>query len=643
MNIITLENIYKSYSEKILLNNISLGINDGDKIGLIGINGAGKSTFLKVVGGRDEFFDGSITKGKNVRIEYLSQNPDFKSGATVLEQIFRGDTKEMKLLMEYEDILVKINTCNGEEFNKLNDKLIKLQGQIDSFNLWDLESEAKSILNKLGISNYNEIMDNLSGGQKKRVALASALITPCELLILDEPTNHLDAESIEWLEEFLNTRKGALLMITHDRYFLDRVTNRIIELDRGNLYTYPGNYTAFLEKKVERLETEQVKEEKRDALIRNELKWVRRGAKARTTKQKARLQRFDELVNTKSIEIKDNVDISFVGSRLGKKIVELYDVNKSFDKKQIIKDFNYLFLRDDRIGIVGENGAGKTTLVNLIRGLIPLDSGRIEIGDTVKVGCFAQDNAHIDHNLRVIDYVKEGGEYIPTEDGTKITASSMCERFLFDSTMQYTPIEKLSGGEKRRLHLLRVLMESPNFLILDEPTNDLDIETLKILESFLDEFMGIVIVVSHDRYFLDRICNKIFSYEGDGLIKEYNGNYSDFLIAKEIEKNNKSLENEKSTNKVKKERVKNKEDKPKFTFKEQKEFETIDGDISTLESKIEHIDKDLEKNATNYGKLNELMKEKESLEQELEQKYERWEYLNEIAASIEEYNSKKKQ
>ncbi|EES48415.1 ABC-F family ATP-binding cassette domain-containing protein [Clostridium botulinum] len=643
MNIITLENIYKSYSEKILLNNVSLGINDGDKIGLIGINGAGKSTFLKVVGGRDEFFDGSITKGKNVRIEYLSQNPDFKSGATVLEQIFRGDTKEMKLLMEYEDILVKINTCNSEEFNKLNDKLIKLQGQIDSFNLWDLESEAKSILNKLGISNYNEIMDNLSGGQKKRVALASALITPCELLILDEPTNHLDAESIEWLEEFLNTRKGALLMITHDRYFLDRVTNRIIELDRGNLYTYPGNYTAFLEKKVERLETEQVKEEKRDALIRNELKWVRRGAKARTTKQKARLQRFDELVNTKSIEIKDNVDISFVGSRLGKKIVELYDINKSFDKKQIIKDFNYLFLRDDRIGIVGENGAGKTTLVNLIRGLIQLDSGRIEIGDTVKVGCFAQDNAHIDHNLRVIDYVKEGGEYIPTEDGTKITASSMCERFLFDSTMQYTPIEKLSGGEKRRLHLLRVLMESPNFLILDEPTNDLDIETLKILESFLDEFMGIVIVVSHDRYFLDRICNKIFSYEGDGLIKEYNGNYSDFLIAKEIEKNNKSLENEKSSNKVKKERVKNKEDKPKFTFKEQKEFETIDGDISTLESKIEHIDKDLEKNATNYGKLNELMKEKESLEQELEQKYERWEYLNEIAASIEEYNSKKKQ
>ncbi|AOR23637.1 ABC-F family ATP-binding cassette domain-containing protein [Clostridium taeniosporum] len=642
MNIITLENIHKSYSEKTLLNNVSLGINDGDKIGLIGINGAGKSTFLKIVGGKDEFFDGSITKGKNIRIEYLSQNPVFKSGATVLEQIFRGDTREMKLLMEYEDVLEKINTCNGKNFDILNDKLIKLQGEIDSLNLWDLESEAKSILNKLGISNYNEIIDNLSGGQKKRVALASALITPCELLILDEPTNHLDATSIEWLEEFLNTRKGALLMITHDRYFLDRVTNRIIELDRGNLYSYPGNYTDFLEKKVERLEIEQVKEEKRESLIRNELKWVKRGAKARTTKQKARLQRFDELVNIKQIERKENVDISFVGSRLGKKVVELYDINKAFGEKQVIKDFNYIFLRDDRIGIVGENGAGKTTLVNLVRGLIPVDSGRIEIGDTVKIGCFAQDNTNMDDSLRVIDYVKEGGEYIPTEDGTKITASSMCERFLFDSTMQYTPIEKLSGGERRRLHLLRVLMESPNFLILDEPTNDLDIETLKILESFLDEFMGVVIVVSHDRYFLDRICNKIFSYEGNGFIKEYNGNYSDFLISKEIEKRNENPKEEKSTTKVKKERVKNKEDKPKFTFKEQKEFETIDEDISTLEEKISDIDKELEKNATNYGKLNELIKEKEALEEKLEHKYERWEYLNEIAAAIEEYNAKKK-
>ena len=642
MNIITLENISKSYSEKILLNNVSLGINDGDKIGLIGINGAGKSTFLKVVGGKEEFFDGNITKGRNVRIEYLSQNPPFDADSTVLEQIFKGDTKEMKILMEYEELLNKINSCNPEEFDSLNNRLIKLQEQIDSLNLWDLESDAKTILTKLGITNYNEKVGNLSGGQKKRIALACALITPCDLLILDEPTNHLDSDSIEWLEEFLNSRKGALLMITHDRYFLDRVTNRIIELDRGNLYSYPGNYTAFLEKKIERLETEQVQEEKKNALIRNELKWVRRGAKARSTKQKARLQRFDELVNTETIRIQDDVEISFVGSRLGKKVVELHNINKSFGEKTLIKDFSYIFLRDDRVGIVGENGAGKTTLVNLLRGNIPLDSGTIEIGDTVKIGCFAQDNTNMDPNLRVIDYVKEGGEYIPVEDGTKISASSMCERFLFDSTMQYTPIEKLSGGERRRLHLLRVLMESPNFLILDEPTNDLDIETLKILEDFLDKFMGVVIVVSHDRYFLDRICNKIFSYEGSGFIKEYNGNYSDFLISKEIEKvksENKKVDDEFKEDKSKGTKERTRDNRPKFTFKEQKEFDTIDEEISKLEEKIENLDNDMAKNSSNYGRLNELMKEKESVQEMLDQKYERWEYLNEIAEAIEEYKA----
>ena len=644
MNIITLEKINKSYSEKVLLNNVSLGINEGDKIGLIGINGAGKSTFLKVVSGREEFFEGSITKGKNVRIEYLDQNPFFDADSTVLEQIFKGDTKEMKLLRKYEELLDKINSCKAEDFDSLNNQLIKAQEQIDSLNLWDLESEAKTILTKLGIKNYHEKVGNLSGGQKKRIALACSLITPCDLLVLDEPTNHLDSDSIEWLEEFLNARKGALLMITHDRYFLDRVTNRIIELDRGNVYSYPGNYTAFLEKKIERLETEQVQEEKRNALIRNELKWVRRGAKARTTKQKARLQRFDELVNTETIRRQDDVDISFVGSRLGKKVVELYDVCKSFGDKTVIKDFNYIFLRNDRIGIVGENGAGKTTLVNLLRGKLTLDSGTIEIGDTVKISCFAQDNTHMDPTLRVIDYVKEGGEYIPVEDGTKITASTMCERFLFDSTMQYTPIAKLSGGEKRRLHLLRVLMESPNFLILDEPTNDLDIETLKILEDFLDKFMGVVIVVSHDRYFLDRICTKIFSYEGNGFIKEYNGNYSDFLISKEIENSDSTIDNSKSDDKSKEEKSKGskertKDNKPKFTFKEQKEFETIDDDIAKLEEKIEKVENDMAKNASNYGKLNELMKEKEDLQKELEHKYERWEYLNEIAEAIEEYKA----
>lgn len=644
MNIITLEKINKSYSEKVLLNNVSLGINDGDKIGLIGINGAGKSTFLKVVSGREEFFEGNITKGKNIRIEYLDQNPLFDTNSTVLEQIFKGDTKEMKLLRKYEELLDKINSCKTEDFDLLNKELIKAQEQIDSLNLWDLESEAKTILTKLGIKNYYEKVGNLSGGQKKRIALACSLITPCDLLILDEPTNHLDSDSIEWLEEFLNARKGALLMITHDRYFLDRVTNRIIELDRGNIYSYPGNYTAFLEKKIERLETEQVQEEKRNALIRNELKWVRRGAKARSTKQKARLQRFDELVNTETIRRQEDVDISFVGSRLGKKVVELHDVCKSFGDKTLIKDFSYIFLRNDRIGIVGENGAGKTTLVNLLRGKLALDGGTIEIGDTVKISCFAQDNTNMDPNLRVIDYVKEGGEYIPVEDGTKITASTMCERFLFDSTMQYTPIGKLSGGEKRRLHLLRVLMESPNFLILDEPTNDLDIETLKILEDFLDKFMGVVVVVSHDRYFLDRICSKIFSYEGNGYIKEYHGNYSDFLISKEIENVSSELDNSKLEDKSKEEKSKGskektKDNKPKFTFKEQKEFETIDDDITKLEEKIEQLEKEMAKNSSNYGKLNELMKEKEEVQAELEHKYERWEYLNEIAEAIEEYKN----
>jgi len=642
MNIITLENINKSYSEKILLNNVSLGISDGDKIGLIGINGAGKSTFLKVVSGREEFFDGNIIKGKNIRIEYLDQNPDFDTEATVLEQVFKGDTKEMQLLRKYEELLDKTNSCKAEEFEVLNKELIKLQEQIDSLNLWDLESDAKTILTKLGINDYHEKVGNLSGGQKKRIALACSLITPCDMLILDEPTNHLDSDSIEWLEDFLNGRKGALLMITHDRYFLDRVTNKIIELDRGNMYAYPGNYTAFLEKKIERLETEQVQEDKKNALIKNELKWVRRGAKARTTKQKARLQRFDELVSTETIHRQEDVEISLVGSRLGKKIVELYDVCKAFGDKTLIKDFNYIFLRDDRVGIVGENGAGKTTLVNLLRGKLTLDSGTIEIGDTVKIACFAQDNTNMDPKLRVIDYVKEGGEFIPVDDGTKISASSMCERFLFDSTMQYTPIEKLSGGERRRLHLLRVLMESPNFLILDEPTNDLDIETLKILEDFLDKFMGVVIVVSHDRYFLDRICNKIFSYEGNGLIKEYHGNYSDFLISKEIEKSQgdtKVVEDNSKEEKSKGTKERIKENKPKFTFKEQKEFDTIDADISKLEEKIENLDKDMAKNSSNYGKLNELMKEKEMLQKELENKYERWEYLNEIAEAIEEYKS----
>lgn len=637
MNLITLENISKSYSEKILLDNISLGINDGDKIGLIGINGAGKSTLLKIIGGREEFFEGNISKVRNMRIEYLSQTQDFSEGATVLEQVFKGDTVEMKLLMEYEDILKYIEEGQIEKYQ---DRLIYIQGQIEALNLWDLESEAKIILNKLGITNYHEKVMNLSGGQKKRVALASALITPCELLILDEPTNHLDSDSIEWLEEYLNSRKGALIMITHDRYFLDRVTNRIIELDRGTLYTYQGNYSEFLEKKAERLEREKTEEDKRASLIREELKWVKRGAKARTTKQKARLQRFDDLVNYEYIEPRGNVELSLVGTRLGNKGIELTDINKAFGDKVLIKDFSYNFVKGDRVGIVGNNGMGKTTLINIISGKLSQDSGEIDMGETVKIGCFSQDSLNMDENMRVIDYVKEGGEIIPVANGFKITASQMCERFLFDGTMQYTPIGKLSGGERRRLQLLRVLMEAPNVLILDEPTNDLDIDTLQILENFLDDFGGILLIVSHDRYFLDRLCHKIFAYEGSGKIKEYTGNFSDYLIKRELG-NTEAPDSKNSDKETKKERVKNKDERPKFSFKEQKEYEQIDEVIEEIETKISNKEKEIEKTITDYEKLQKLIKEKEELELELAEKYERWEYLNELAQRIEEYNSNK--
>ena len=600
MNLITLDKISKSYSEKVLLDNVTLNINEGDKIGLIGLNGAGKSTLLKIVAGRDEFFSGDVTKSKDLRIEYLSQNTEYEDDTTVLEQVFHGDNMEMKLLKEYELLLESIN--NSEFSEELNNKLIALQAKIDNLNLWSLESEAKTILTKLGIHNYNVKMSTLSGGQKKRVFLASALISPCDLLILDEPTNHLDSSSIEWLEDYLNARKGALLMITHDRYFLDRVANRTIELDRGKLYSYDGNYSYFLEKKAERLELEAAMEEKRQKLILKELQWVRRGAKARTTKQKARLQRFDELVNKEYIAAPENIDMPFVGRRLGKKTIELYNISKRYDEKVLLNDFSYIFLKSDRIGIIGDNGMGKTTLTNLINGSVKADLGSIEIGDTVKICTFAQDDSHMDLNMRAIDYIKE-------------------------------------GGERRRLHLLRILMEAPNVLILDEPTNDLDIETLKILEDFIDEFIGIVVVVSHDRYFLDRTCNKIFSFEGNGNIKIYNGNYSDYLIHKEIELvNEKDNNNKKAT--VKKEYVKTKEDKPKFSFKEQKEFETIYGDIDKLEEKIANIDKEMEANPSNYGLLNELTNEKEALEEELLYKYERVEYLEDLAKKIEEYKKK---
>lgn len=642
MNLITLENISKSYSEKILANNVSLGINEGEKIGLIGVNGTGKSSFLKIVAGVEEPDEGTVTKGNRVRIEYLAQTPDYDDNATVLEQVFKGNSEEMRILREYEELLEKID--KGEVKENDSERLIRLQGKIDALNLWDMESEAKNVLTKLGITNFEEKVGNLSGGQKKRIMLAAALITPCELLILDEPTNHLDNETISWLEEYLNSRKGSLLMITHDRYFLDRVTNRILELDRGRLFSYDGNYSVFLEKKMERIAIEKASEEKRQNLMRKELAWVRRGAKARTTKQKARLQRFDELVNQEGFIENENIEISVMGTRLGKKIIEIEYLNKSFGDKKIVDDFNYIVLRSDRIGIVGPNGIGKSTLIGMIEGKVAPDSGEIIKGETVKIACFSQEDTHMHPEMRAIDYIKEAGEYLQTATGERITASQMCEKFLFDGTLQWTMIGMLSGGERRRLHLLRVLMEAPNVLLLDEPTNDLDIETLNRLEDYLDDFGGVVITVSHDRYFLDRICNKIFSYKGNGKIDIYTGNYGDYLLSKEEEAVN-NKEKEVAVDKNKKEpsvdKNKNKGKVLKFSFKEQREFETIDEEIMTLEEKIEELDSLMAKHASEYGRLQELMEEKAKVEEELAFKYERWEYLNELAAQIEE-NKKNK-
>ena len=637
MNLMTLENLSKSYSEKILLKDISLGINEGEKIGIIGVNGTGKSTLLKIIAGVEVPDDGTIIKANRVRVEYLPQNPDYNEDFTVLQQVFKGTSSEMKLLLEYEETLTALSNNYNDN---LNSKLISLQEKIDALNLWDLESEAKAVLTKLGITNFNQKVKELSGGQRKRVSLASALITPCELLILDEPTNHLDNDTIDYLEEYLNSRRGSLIMITHDRYFLDRVSNRIIELDKGRLFSYDGNYSTFLEKKMERLALEASMEEKRQNLIRKELAWVKRGAKARTTKQKARLQRFDELVNKDTYTPDEKMDISVGSTRLGKKIIEIHHISKKFDNKVLIDDLDYTIARTDRIGIIGKNGMGKSTLIKILNGEILPDSGHIEIGETVKIGCFSQDDSHIHPDMRAIDYVKEASDYIETADGTKISASQMCEKFLFNSTMQYSFIGNLSGGERRRLHLLRTLMLAPNVLLLDEPTNDLDIATLNILEDYLDEFNGIVITVSHDRYFLDRICNKIFAYEGVGKIHIFTGNYSDYSIYREIQ----GIEFKEDV-KESYEKTPSKKEKPKpskklkFTYNEQREFETIDSDIEKLEHKIESLESDSIKFATDFVKLQEILNEKANAEAELEHKYERWEYLNNLAEEIE--NSKK--
>lgn len=600
MNIINIEHISKVFGEKQVFDDISCGIHQGDKIGIIGINGTGKTTLLKIIAGLEEPDQGQVIFQKGLRVTYLPQSPKFPEHATVLSYVADG--------------------ADGAD--------------------WGRENEAKNALNRLGITDHHEEIDHLSGGQKKRVALARTLVNPADVLILDEPTNHIDNEMAVWLEEYLNQWKGAIIMVTHDRYFLDRVTNKILEIDHGKLYSYTANYSQFLELKAQREEMELASERKRQSVLRMELEWAKRGCRARTTKQRARLERLEALKNGKAPVRDAEVEMDSVETRMGKKTIELHHISKSYGQKKLIDDFEYIVLKNQRLGIIGPNGCGKSTLMKIITGKEEPDQGTVEIGDTVKIGYFAQEVTEMDENQRVIDYIKDVAEYVPTKDG-RITASQMLERFLFTPAMQYTPIGKLSGGERRRLYLLKVLMDAPNVLILDEPTNDLDIPTLTILEDYLDSFLGIVITVSHDRYFLDNIADRIFAFEAGGKLAQYEGGYTDYLEAKERKNGTVVRESEESAKK-KADRKNWKKDAPeklKFTYKEQKEYETIDDEIASLEQKIEELDEQMMQYATNSAKLSEITEQKEAAEAALEEKMERWVYLNDLAERIENQKS----
>lgn len=635
MSIISVENISKNYTEKILMDNLTLSIDENDKIGLIGVNGTGKSTLLKIIAGIEEPDSGSIVKRKEVEVHYLPQNPEYNPETTILEQVFEGDTPILRIIKDYEDIIEKTKVDYSDE---LQEKLMKLSSQMDSLNAWHVESEAKKILSKLGITDFDAKIGEISGGQRKRVFLAQALIRPCELLILDEPTNHLDSDTILWLEEYLKNRRGALLMITHDRYFLDRVVSDIVELEKGQVYRYKGNYSLYLEKKAERELNAINAEAKRKSLYKKELEWIRTGAKARTTKQKARIQRFDDIKEGKiDTDFNQNIDMTVVGSRrLGKKIIDINNIDFSFENKDIIKGFEYSLTKGDRIGIVGENGSGKSTLLNLLTGLYEPNKGTIEVGETVKIGYYSQWSEGMDETMRVIDYIKDEAEFIATSDGKSISASQMLERFLFPPEVQYTLIGKLSGGERRRLFLLRILMGNPNVLLLDEPTNDLDIYTLTILEEYIEAFEGVVICVSHDRYFLDKICDKIFAFEGNGKVIQYTGNYFDYCDSKSNDDNIKKESKKETQNKevVKKEKL-----KTKLTFKEQTEYDTLPEKMEALENEIEDVNKKLNKSATNYVLLQELTEKQEELELQLYDMMERWEELQVLVKEIENNKS----
>lgn len=647
--ILTVEDLSKSYGEKTLFSCVNLNVNEGDKIGIVGINGTGKSTFLRTVAGRMPADSGKLVAKRNLRISFLEQSKTFEADNTVIMEVFKDESPLFRALRDYERAMARLET--GEDSPQLQQVLAKASGAIDSLGGWTAESQAKTVLSHLGITDFEAKISTLSAGQQKRLALATALVQPCDLLLLDEPTNHLDSETIGWLEEYLAGWKGTLLMVTHDRYFLDRAATGILEFDKGKTYNYQGNYSEFLEQKAARLDREEASERKRQNFLRNELAWIRRGAQARSTKQKARIQRYEEVKEQKADLTRNQVEIGLAGSRLGRKIIELEHVNYDWEGRCYIKDFSYTVLRNDRIGIIGGNGTGKSTLLNIIAGRLQPTSGTVELGQTVKIGYFAQTNAEMDGRLRAKEYIQEAAHYITMADGSKLSASQLMEKFLFPSDLQYTEIARLSGGEKRRLYLLRVLMEAPNVLLLDEPTNDLDLETMGILEKFIEDFNGAIIFVSHDRFFTDRMAQKVFVYDGDasGRISIYSGGYTDnrdkFLSqADKTEAAGKGktqpgkaitagqcAEGEASKTSDRKSYRGDRPKKQGLTLSEKKEYEEIEAVIAAKEGELKAIHLQMEQFAADYSKIQELSQDEVRASGELEKLMERWAYLEEKA------------
>lgn len=644
MNILTAEHLSKSYGDKILFNDITFSIAEKQRIGLIGVNGTGKSTLLKIVAGLETADQGEVIHSRQFRVEYLPQNPDFEEGTTVLEYLYKGDSPIMQAVREYESALLDLERSPEDEAAQR--RLFQAQGKMDAADAWEAGTQAKTILTRLGIFEFDKPAALLSGGQRKRVALAAALIQPADLLILDEPTNHIDNDTVEWLEEHLSKYRGALLLVTHDRYFLDRVTDRIFEISRGQLYSYEGNYGVFLEKKAEREEQEASSEAKRQNLLRRELAWLRRGARARTTKQKARVQRVEELKERGAGAQAESLDLSVSASRLGKKIIEIEHLSKAFGGRTLISDFNYIMLPKDRIGIIGRNGSGKTTLLQLLAGRMQPDEGRIEIGQTVKLAYYTQESQDMDEQMRVIDYIKEGAEMIRTQDGQTISAAQMLERFLFPPAAQWNRIGKLSGGERRRLYLLRTLMGEPNVLLLDEPTNDLDVETLTVLEDYLDSFPGVVVTVSHDRYFLDRSADRLFAFEGEGRIRTFEGSYSDYLSlkreeAREEEAEKKRLPEESLRSGDNRRSADSYSNRPrKLSYKEQKEWEEIEEVIAELEERVQQLQEKISGAGSDFTQVQSLYEEERIASEELERAMNRWAELSELVEQIEQEKRK---